>query len=156
MLFPHREKRNPDLNQDRFHSISSRNHTMRKSVAYKSFDCTMPVLIDSQSWKETNQPILIVLKNSIQTIKPRFSSFRVSDPSLPVGDKRFVHVIFWWFPCFNWWLIFVIDQWRQEQLNGLMKTLHSTQPHFIRCIIPNETKSPGTSKYFFVNHSMNP
>ena len=31
----------------------------------------------------------------------------------------------------------------QEQLNGLMKTLHSTQPHFIRCIIPNEFKQPG-------------
>lgn len=32
---------------------------------------------------------------------------------------------------------------QQEQLNGLMKTLHSTQPHFIRCIIPNEFKQPG-------------
>ena len=31
----------------------------------------------------------------------------------------------------------------QEQLNGLMKTLNATSPHFIRCIIPNETKSPG-------------
>lgn len=31
----------------------------------------------------------------------------------------------------------------QEQLNGLMKTLNSTQPHFIRCIIPNEFKQPG-------------
>ena len=34
---------------------------------------------------------------------------------------------------------------RQEQLNGLMKTLNSTQPHFIRCIIPNEFKQTGES-----------
>ena len=37
----------------------------------------------------------------------------------------------------------------QEQLNGLMKTLHATQPHFIRCIIPNEFKQSGR---FFLQH----
>jgi myosin heavy subunit len=31
----------------------------------------------------------------------------------------------------------------QEQLNNLMSTLKSTQPHFVRCIIPNEMKQPG-------------
>lgn len=30
----------------------------------------------------------------------------------------------------------------QESLNKLMTTLHSTHPHFIRCIIPNEVKQP--------------
>uniref|UniRef100_T1L5E2 Myosin motor domain-containing protein n=1 Tax=Tetranychus urticae TaxID=32264 RepID=T1L5E2_TETUR len=35
----------------------------------------------------------------------------------------------------------------QEQLNKLMTTLRSTQPHFIRCIIPNETKTPGQKRY---------
>lgn len=31
----------------------------------------------------------------------------------------------------------------QENLNKLMTNLRSTQPHFVRCIIPNETKTPG-------------
>lgn len=33
--------------------------------------------------------------------------------------------------------------WPQENLNKLMTNLRSTHPHFVRCIIPNETKSPG-------------
>ena len=31
----------------------------------------------------------------------------------------------------------------QENLNKLMTNLRSTHPHFVRCIIPNETKTPG-------------
>jgi len=31
----------------------------------------------------------------------------------------------------------------KEQLKGLMDTLMSTSPHFVRCIIPNENKAPG-------------
>lgn len=31
----------------------------------------------------------------------------------------------------------------QENLNKLMANLRSTHPHFVRCIIPNETKTPG-------------
>ena len=34
----------------------------------------------------------------------------------------------------------------QEQLNKLMATLHSTSPHFVRCIVPNEFKQSGTSR----------
>jgi myosin heavy subunit len=36
----------------------------------------------------------------------------------------------------------------QEQLNNLMTTLRSTQPHFVRCIIPNELKQPGQYSTF--------
>lgn len=47
-----------------------------------------------------------------------------------------------------------------------MATLRSTQPHFVRCIIPNETKSPGeltthfvyllhiTLPHFIINHEI--
>uniref|UniRef100_A0A452IVJ3 Myosin heavy chain 1 n=1 Tax=Gopherus agassizii TaxID=38772 RepID=A0A452IVJ3_9SAUR len=31
----------------------------------------------------------------------------------------------------------------RENLNKLMSNLRSTHPHFVRCIIPNETKTPG-------------
>jgi len=42
----------------------------------------------------------------------------------------------------------------REQLNNLMKTLNSTSPHFIRCIVPNETKSPGVIDAGLVMHQL--
>ncbi|XP_075588361.1 myosin heavy chain isoform X7 [Dermatophagoides farinae] len=42
----------------------------------------------------------------------------------------------------------------REQLNKLMATLRSTQPHFVRCIIPNETKSPGVIDAHLVMHQL--
>ncbi|UYV66622.1 unc-54 [Cordylochernes scorpioides] len=42
----------------------------------------------------------------------------------------------------------------REQLNKLMTTLHSTSPHFVRCIIPNETKSPGVIDSHLVMHQL--
>jgi myosin heavy chain 9/10/11/14 len=35
-----------------------------------------------------------------------------------------------------------VAQRHKEQLNSLMAQLNSTQPHFVRCIIPNEYKRP--------------
>ncbi|XP_055948535.1 myosin heavy chain, muscle-like isoform X4 [Argiope bruennichi] len=42
----------------------------------------------------------------------------------------------------------------REQLNKLMTTLRSTAPHFVRCIIPNETKSPGVIDAGLVMHQL--
>ncbi|XP_054160100.1 myosin heavy chain, muscle-like isoform X3 [Oppia nitens] len=42
----------------------------------------------------------------------------------------------------------------REQLNKLMTTLKSTHPHFVRCIIPNETKSPGVIDAHLVLHQL--
>lgn len=42
----------------------------------------------------------------------------------------------------------------QEQLNNLMTTLRSTQPHFVRCIIPNELKQPGVIDSHLVMHQL--
>lgn len=42
----------------------------------------------------------------------------------------------------------------KEQLNNLMATLRSTHPHFVRCIIPNELKSPGVVDAKLVMHQL--
>uniref|UniRef100_A0A3Q2TYC2 Myosin-7 n=1 Tax=Fundulus heteroclitus TaxID=8078 RepID=A0A3Q2TYC2_FUNHE len=47
-----------------------------------------------------------------------------------------------------------VSQMHKENLNKLMANLRSTQPHFVRCIIPNETKSPGVMDPFLVLHQL--
>merc|ERR1711887_179592 len=42
----------------------------------------------------------------------------------------------------------------RDQLNNLMTTLNSTSPHFIRCIVPNETKSPGVIDAALIMHQL--
>ncbi|KAG7271839.1 hypothetical protein CRUP_023749 [Coryphaenoides rupestris] len=41
-----------------------------------------------------------------------------------------------------------------ENLNKLMSNLRSTHPHFVRCIIPNETKTPGSMNHYLVLHQL--
>lgn len=36
-----------------------------------------------------------------------------------------------------------VSQRHKEQLASLMAQLHATQPHFVRCIVPNQNKRPG-------------
>ncbi|XP_074537042.1 myosin-7B-like [Halichoeres trimaculatus] len=47
-----------------------------------------------------------------------------------------------------------VSQLHKENLNKLMANLRSTQPHFVRCIIPNESKSPGVMDPFLVLHQL--
>ncbi|XP_045582177.2 myosin heavy chain, muscle isoform X1 [Procambarus clarkii] len=42
----------------------------------------------------------------------------------------------------------------RDQLNNLMRTLNATHPHFIRCIVPNETKSPGVTDAALIMHQL--
>ncbi|KAG0710437.1 Myosin heavy chain, muscle [Chionoecetes opilio] len=42
----------------------------------------------------------------------------------------------------------------RDQLANLMRTLNATHPHFIRCIVPNETKSPGVIDAALVMHQL--
>ncbi|XP_060700266.1 myosin-4-like [Hemiscyllium ocellatum] len=42
----------------------------------------------------------------------------------------------------------------RENLGKLMTNLRTTHPHFVRCIIPNETKTPGAMDNFLVIHQL--
>ncbi|XP_043570360.1 myosin-1B [Chiloscyllium plagiosum] len=42
----------------------------------------------------------------------------------------------------------------RENLNKLMTNLRSTHPHFVRCLIPNETKTPGAMDNHLVMHQL--
>ncbi|XP_062410828.1 myosin heavy chain, fast skeletal muscle-like [Sardina pilchardus] len=47
----------------------------------------------------------------------------------------------------------VSSQFR-ENLGKLMTNLRSTHPHFVRCLIPNESKKPGLMENFLVIHQL--
>ncbi|CAH2317090.1 myosin-4-like [Pelobates cultripes] len=42
----------------------------------------------------------------------------------------------------------------RENLNKLMTNLRCTHPHFVRCLIPNETKTPGTMENHLIIHQL--
>ncbi|KAM6924340.1 myosin-7-like [Xenentodon cancila] len=47
-----------------------------------------------------------------------------------------------------------VSQLHKENLNKLMVNLRSTQPHFVRCIIPNKGKNPGVMDPLLVLHQL--
>ncbi|ELK29644.1 Myosin-7B [Myotis davidii] len=47
-----------------------------------------------------------------------------------------------------------VSQLHKENLNKLMTNLRATQPHFVRCLVPNENKTPGVMDAFLVLHQL--
>ena len=47
-----------------------------------------------------------------------------------------------------------VSSFYKEQLFNLMNTLHSTEPHFIRCIVPNTHKEAGVIDSGLVMHQL--
>ncbi|XP_043927037.1 myosin-15 [Protopterus annectens] len=47
-----------------------------------------------------------------------------------------------------------VSSMHKENLHKLMTNLRATAPHFVRCIIPNETKTPGVMDSFLVLHQL--
>lgn len=42
----------------------------------------------------------------------------------------------------------------RKSLNQLMSMLNSTYPHFIRCLVPNQTKTPGKVEADLILHQL--
>lgn len=47
-----------------------------------------------------------------------------------------------------------VSSFYKSQLDSLMNTLHATEPHFIRCIVPNSNKMPGEIDSALVLHQL--
>merc|ERR1740131_880313 len=47
-----------------------------------------------------------------------------------------------------------VSAFYKNQLDDLMKTLHATEPHFIRCVVPNTHKQPGGVEQALILHQL--
>ena len=47
-----------------------------------------------------------------------------------------------------------VSSFYKEQLSNLMATLHATEPHFIRCVVPNTHKQAGLIDSNLVMHQL--
>uniref|UniRef100_A0A674GUY5 Myosin heavy chain, skeletal muscle, adult-like n=1 Tax=Taeniopygia guttata TaxID=59729 RepID=A0A674GUY5_TAEGU len=98
-------------------------------------------------WLEKNKDPLnetvigLYQKSSVKTLALLFANYGGADAGLICGN-----------------CIFYIGQnfltIKAENLNKLMANLRSTHPHFVRCIIPNETKTPGAMEHELVLHQL--
>uniref|UniRef100_A0A8C2UEL8 Myosin heavy chain, skeletal muscle, adult-like n=1 Tax=Coturnix japonica TaxID=93934 RepID=A0A8C2UEL8_COTJA len=98
-------------------------------------------------WLEKNKDPLnetvigLYQKSSVKTLALLFASYGGADAGKKGGKKKgssfqTVSALF------------------RENLNKLMTNLRSTHPHFVRCIIPNETKTPGAMEHELVLHQL--
>lgn len=73
----------------------------------------------------------LLSQSEVPSIKAMFAEY-AEDATSAVGGKRIKRGAFR-----------TVGQRHKEQLGQLMQQLASTQPHFVRCIVPNSGKKPG-------------
>uniref|UniRef100_A0AAY5L824 Myosin motor domain-containing protein n=1 Tax=Esox lucius TaxID=8010 RepID=A0AAY5L824_ESOLU len=85
--------------------------------------------------------ILLYGKSSVKLMATLYVAAPPEDPNKKGGKKK------------GGSMQTVSSQFR-ENLGKLMTNLRSTHPHFVRCLIPNESKTPGLMENFLVIHQL--
>lgn len=91
----------------------------------------------TEGWLQKNKDPIndavarLLSASSVPKIKIMFADY-AEDVNAPVGGKRIKRGAFR-----------TVGQRHKEQLGQLMTQLAATQPHFVRCIVPNSEKKPG-------------
>ncbi|KAF3699773.1 Myosin-4 Myosin heavy chain 2b [Channa argus] len=102
-------------------------------------------------WLEKNKDPLndtvvqLYQKASLKLLSHLFATYTSADASGEGSKKRFKRKGF----SFQ-----TVSALFRENLNKLMANLRSTHPHFVRCIIPNKTKTPGSMDHHLVLHQL--
>ena len=81
----------------------------------------------------SSEPYVASLFAELAGAPPSFTTGPGSSNALSLGKKRTLKK-----GAFR-----TVGQRHKEQLQSLMAQLYSTQPHFVRCIVPNANKKPG-------------
>uniref|UniRef100_A0A8C4QYA4 Slow myosin heavy chain 1 n=3 Tax=Eptatretus burgeri TaxID=7764 RepID=A0A8C4QYA4_EPTBU len=82
-------------------------------------------------------------KSSMKMLAAIFATYAGADTGGSVGKKKKKGSSFQ-----------TVSALHRENLNKLMANLKTTHPHFVRCIIPNETKTPGAMDNELVMHQL--
>ncbi|XP_063315510.1 myosin-4-like [Pelobates fuscus] len=81
-------------------------------------------------------------KSSMKLLSLLYSSYAATDDGAKSGKKK------------KGGSFQTVSALFRENLNKLMSTLRSTHPHFVRCLIPNESKTPGIMENHLIIHQL--
>jgi myosin protein heavy chain len=98
-----------------------------------------PVEYNTDGWVQKNKDPIndnvanLLSKSDLPAIAALFGEYAETSPnhSMVAGAKRVKRGVFR-----------TASQRHKEQLDSLLKQLQATQPHFVRCIVPNSIKKP--------------
>ncbi|BEI84994.1 hypothetical protein CcaverHIS002_0503950 [Cutaneotrichosporon cavernicola] len=119
------------------HLGTSKFHSLRFGKGFVVKHYAGDVEYSTKDWLQKNKDPIndavarLLSQSEVPAIKSMFSEY-AEDATSNVGGKRIKRGAFR-----------TVGQRHKEQLGQLMKQLASTQPHFVRCIVPNTAKKPG-------------